>query len=235
MAREPIEIVLEGPGKNALGTALLTRLSEQLTSAAGAPVLLTGAGDAFSAGLNLREVVSLQGEEMERFLRRLGTVVEQIFRYDGPIVAAVNGHAIAGGCILAAVCDHRVATTNPGARIGVNEVALGLRFPPSLLSMLRYRVAKLDSAVLGSLLHPPQGALALGIVDELADDPLSVARERLHVLAAYPAQAYADSKRDLRRIVPTADPDDERRFMSEVLPIWSGPELKARIAAFLSR
>lgn len=229
-----VEILLEGPGKNALGTALLTHLSEALTAAGDAPILLTGAGDAFSAGLDLREVASLQTDAMERFLRLLVSVVEQLFRYPGPTVAAVNGHAIAGGCILAAVCDHRIATTDTRTRIGINEVALGLRFPPGLLGLLRYRVPRLETAVLGSELHAPQGALALGLIDELADDVLSAARARLAVLAAHPARAYAESKHDLRRMV-TSDPEDEQRFLREVLPIWTGDELRARITSFLSR
>ena len=229
------QILLEGPGKNALGTKVLSRLSEELAEAGGQPVLLTGAGDAFSAGLDLKEIVSLEASQMEQFLRRLVAEVEQLFRYPGPIVAAVNGHAIAGGCILAAACDYRVATTDARARIGVNEVALGLRFPPAILEIVRYRVRGLEAAVLGSALHPPAAALALGLVDELADDPVSVARERLGQLSAHPREAYAWSKHDLRSIVRTTDAEADQRFIREVLPVWTGEALKARIRAFLER
>jgi enoyl-CoA hydratase/carnithine racemase len=226
---------MEGPGKNALGTPLLERLSVALTEARGAPLLLTGAGDAFSAGLDLKEVASLEVHEMEIFLRRLTRVVEQLFRDPGPTVAAVGGHAIAGGCILAAACDWRIATTEPRARIGVNEVAMGLRFPPGILEVLRYRVPRLESAVLGSALHSPSEALALGLVDELSPDVMPRARAVLSTLSAHPREAYAAAKHDLRSVVPPWNEEAERRFVSEVLPVWTGEELKQRIRAFLER
>jgi enoyl-CoA hydratase len=150
-------------------------------------------------------------------------------------VAAVGGHAIAGGCILAAACDWRVATTEPRARIGVNEVALGLRFPPSILEVLRYRVPRLETAVLGSALHSPTEALALGLVDELAPDVMPRARTVLATLSAFPREAYAAAKQDLRKVVPPWDEETERRFVTDVLPVWTGDALKQRIRAFLER
>lgn len=230
-----VEITLEGPGKNALGTDLMERLDAALDSAGGRPVLLTGAGDTFSAGLNLKELATLDPAGMQRFLRRLGAVTERLFRYPGPTVACVNGHAIAGGCILAVACDHRVATSRVSARIGLNEVALGLRFPPGILEILRYRVTRLEPVVLGSALVAPAQALAYGLVDEVAEDPLPVARARLAALGALPRKAYADAKLDLRRAVQSWDDAAERAFLDQVLPVWNSPEIKATIQAFLER
>lgn len=228
------EIVLEGPAKNALGTPLMVALAEKLEAAGDSPVLLTGSGDAFSAGLDLKEIVGLDAPAMLAFLRQLGRVVELLFNHPAPTVAVVNGHAIAGGCILAASCDHRVGTTNTKALIGLNEVALGLRFPPGLLQILRYRVNRLDAVILGSALHSPQGALALGLLDELADDPMAVGRERLRALSANPRATYAAAKRDLRRGIG-GDRDAERVFLEEVLPVWTSNELKDTVRAFLER
>src|SRR4051812_20766858 len=100
-----VEITMSGPGKNALGTTMMIFLQEKLREAGGAPVLLTGAGDAFSAGLNLKEVASLDAAGMETFLRRLEALIEALYVYPGPVVALVNGHAIAGGCVLTLCCD----------------------------------------------------------------------------------------------------------------------------------
>ena len=232
-----IEITLQGPAKNALGTPMMTSLRDQLTTAGDRPVLLTGVADAFSAGLNLVEVASLDARGMEAFLRLLQDVVSQLFHHPAPTVACVNGHAIAGGAILALACDHTVATSHPGARIGLNEVALGLRFPPRLLAMVRHRLPPHTAAqvLLGAGLHAPEQALALGLVDELAEDPLQAARARLEALAAHPPLAYQATKADLRGQVGVADPHAEAAFLEEVLPMWTSDALRQRIQGFLRR
>src|SRR5580700_9553249 len=101
------EITMAGPAKNAMGAAMLTWLLERLDVARGQPVLLTGSGDAFSAGLNLKEVSSLDAPAMDVFLRLLERCMSAYYLYPAPIVAAVNGHAIAGGAVLTLACDHR--------------------------------------------------------------------------------------------------------------------------------
>ena len=78
-----VEILIEGPGKNALGSALIDNLSAQMDAADGAPLLFTGSGDAFSAGLNLKEVVSLEAEGMNVFLDRLENFIRKIWLYLG--------------------------------------------------------------------------------------------------------------------------------------------------------
>jgi enoyl-CoA hydratase len=229
-----VEIVLDGPAKNALGTRMLQHVKAEIEAADGAPILLTGAGDAFSAGLDLREISSLDAAGIERFLRLLVDTVEALFRHPGPSVAAVNGHAIAGGCVLAAACDHRVGTSLPTARIALNEVGLGLRFPPLMLAVLRYRLPQLEAVILDAGMFPPPDALRLGLVDELADDPLAVARANLTRRAAHPPAAYAATKLDLRAVV-RADPGAELAFVQEVLPTWTSEALQQRIRAFLER
>src|SRR5262245_26567894 len=127
------EIAMAGPAKNALGTEMMQFLLDQIAEARGRPILLTGTGDAFSAGLNLKEVASLDARGMEVFLRRLEELMAALFAYPGPVVGLVNGHAIAGGCVLTLCCDHRVAARSARSKIGLNELALGLRFPPRVM------------------------------------------------------------------------------------------------------
>src|SRR5260370_27283898 len=115
------EIVVRGPGKNALGTEMMGFLLAQLDAAAGKPILLTGEGDAFAAGLNLKEVARLDEAGMARFLEMLERVMCALYLYPGPTVALVNGHAIAGGCVLALCCDRRIACDEPRLKMGLNE------------------------------------------------------------------------------------------------------------------
>lgn len=230
-----IDLVLEAPGKNALGTTLMREVQARLAHAAGAPVLLTGSGDAFSAGLNLIEIAGLDAPGMRAYLEVLDDTIRALYLYPGPLVAFVNGHAIAGGCIFTLCCDHRVCVPTPGVKVGLNEVALGLRFPRNVLRLVRQRVAPngLDEVVLGAQLHPPQGALRLGMLDELGD--LELARTRLAALARHPADTYADTKAELREGVLLDDLAQRRADIDAALPSWTAPALKERLLGFLKR
>lgn len=230
-----VEIQIDGPGKNALGTELIRSLTQQISDADGAPILLTGTGDAFSAGLNLKEIAGLDVESMAGFLGRLEDFFRMIWLYPGPTVAAVNGHAIAGGCIMAMCCDYAVATDSPKARIGLNEVAIGLRFPPALLNFVRASISpqSINDVVLGAGLHAPEKALALGLIDATAEDPIAAARRRLERLARHPTHAYRATKMDLRAGIMEATIEQQEAFRELVVPFWTSPEIKEMIRSLL--
>lgn len=229
-----IDLVLEGPGKNALSTAMMRDLQRGLAAAGGGPVLLRGGGDVFSAGLNLVEIAGFDVDGMRSYLGVLEDLIAALFNYPGPVVGFIHGHAIAGGCILALCCDHRVCAPDPAIKFGLNEVALGLRFPRSILQLVRRRVApqSLDEVVLGGRLYAPQDALRVGLVDELGDEQR--ARERLAALASHPAEIYALTKAELRDGV-LADAEQRRAHLEEALPIWTGPAVRQRLLGFLTK
>ena len=231
------EIKMAGPGKNALGFEMMQFVVDELARAGGQPVLLTGDGDAFSAGLNLKQVAEQDHVGMDKFLRLLNEMTVALYTYPGPTVAWVNGHAIAGGAVLALCCDYRIGTPNPRARIGLNEVAIGLRFPPTVLAIMRAQLAQphSDTVILAAELHPPEVAQRLGILHEVADDGLERARQRLALLGSYAPRAYAGTKADLRDAVVRVDPEAEARYMRDVLPMWTSAEIKAKILAILKR
>lgn len=229
-------LTLEAPGKNALGTGLMDHVLSELEDAGGQPLLMTGAGDTFSAGLNLREVATLNPPGMRAFLDKLERMAHALYTYPGPTVACVNGHAIAGGCILAMCCDHRIMIANPRARIGLNEVAIGLRFPPTILNIVLARtpLGSREQIVLGAQLYGPADALRVGLLDEVSETPRADSERRLALLAGHPAQAYALTKADLRGDpAPTAEETD--RFVDETLPIWTSDAVRERILAVLER
>jgi enoyl-CoA hydratase len=229
-------VKLEGPGKNALSSTLMRSLRAQLREADGRPVLLTGAGDAFSAGLDLKEVASLDHAGMAAFLALLEEVCRELYLYPGPSVALVNGHAIAGGAVLALCCDARVAAPSPKARIGLNEVAIGLRFPPGILNIMRRQVptSSYTRVFLEAGLYDVATAHQLGLVDVVADNAEQAATEWLARLAKCPPAAYAATKADLRRgVQPTAE--EELRFEQEVVPTWTSPALKEQLLAVLKK
>ncbi|MCK6535376.1 MAG: enoyl-CoA hydratase/isomerase family protein [Polyangiaceae bacterium] len=231
------EIILSAPGKNAINSALMRQIIDELAAAAGEPLLLTGAGDAFSAGLNLKEVLSLDRAGMATFLELLEEMTRALFEYPGPTVALVNGHAIAGGCVLALCCDHRVAPASGKARIGLNEVALGLRFPPRVMKLVKARVPAraLGRVVLGAELFDPATALELGLLDELSDDASARAGERLAAFAAHPPDAYARAKHLVRGGVLDVSAAEAASFDRDDLGAWVSDALREKIRQVLAR
>jgi enoyl-CoA hydratase len=124
-----------------------------------------------------------------------------VFELGKPVVAAVNGHAIAGGCVLAACAD---VTLMSAGRIGVPELAVGVPFPRVALEVLRHAVgdAVTRTLVLGTQTYPVDEARALGLVDEVLppDDLLAAAVDRARALAAsIPSDTFAATKAQLRR------------------------------------
>ncbi len=231
------EIRMQHPGKNALGTDLIGWLDDQLRRAGDEPILLTGSADAFSAGLNLKEVLANDRDGMEKMLRALDALYRRLFLHPAPTVALVNGHAIAGGCILMLACDWRIAVDEPKVRIGVNEVAIGACFPPVGLNILRARLPMhtVGRVLLGAELFAPNEALAMGLVDEVSSDADVTALKRIQALAAHPPTTYAVTKQALRTSMVATTAEDERRFREQEVPIWSSTEMKERIEAVLNR
>ena len=239
MARMPAfyELVLDGPGKNSLGTKMMDSILARLDEAAGDPVRFSGAGDVLSAGLDLKEIASLDAAGMARFVALVEELMARIFDYASPTVACVNGHAIAGGCVITLCCDHRVMTSDERARIGLNEVALGLVFPPKIFRIVQHRVPPraLHEVVLRAALHAPKDALRLGLVDELAEDARATSEARILELAALSRSAYSATKRSLRAGVTTFSKTDYDAAIAATLPAWTSDDIKQRVMARLKK
>jgi len=155
---------------NALGETAVEALVEALRAEA-APTVLTGEGKIFSAGLNLTELDPLGRPAMEEFVERFSQVMLEALAAPFPLVAAVNGHAVAGGCVLAMACDRRVGTDGP-FKIGMNEMAIGLTLPSVVTEILRGRLSPehAHTVILGGALYAPTDARQVGLIDEVAAD-----------------------------------------------------------------
>ncbi len=154
--------------------ALSPRVGEAIIAALegnGPPSVLTGEGQIFSAGLNLIELAPFDRDQMTAFLERFSVLMARVLTTRFPLVAAVNGHAVAGGCVLAMACDQRVGTAGP-YKIGMNEMAIGLTLPAIVIEILRGKLTAehTRTVILGGALYTPTEALRVGLLDELADD-----------------------------------------------------------------
>src|SRR5579859_4504181 len=106
-------------------TALTARMADCRDDRSVAAILIIGQSQIFSAGVDLLRIVDGGAEYVRRFLPALGESLQAVFAIEKPVVAAVNGHAIAGGCILASAADHRIMARGPG-RIGIPELVVGV-------------------------------------------------------------------------------------------------------------
>ena len=122
------------PPVNALDLDLLDDVIVTMRGLDG-PVVITGAGRCFSAGVDLSAIVDGGAEYTDRFMTSLSAAFLAVFDHPAPVVAAINGHAIAGGCVFAMAADIRLMSAGT---IGLTELAVGAMFPMSALEICRY-------------------------------------------------------------------------------------------------
>lgn len=179
-----------------LGEALIAEMKAAMDPSVGA-VIITGTGSCFSAGVDLSRVIKDGPDYGRRFLPVLDEFLLATLTLPKPVVAAVNGHAIAGGCILAAACDRRIMTEGNG-RIGIPELAVGVPFPALPLQIMAARLADvtLRDLVLTGRTVLVDEAKALGLVDETCPQGLLLDRatDVAARLMTIPAVAFALTK-----------------------------------------
>jgi enoyl-CoA hydratase len=163
-------------------------------------------------------------------------VFEGLFRYPRPVVVAVNGHAIAGGCIVACAGDYRLMAAGRG-RIGVPELLVGVPFPALALEMVRFTTADRGIQQLvytGSLLLPDE-AKDRGLVDEVVppEQLLERAVARAEQMAAVPASTFWHTKWSLREPVLRRAEENGRQLDAEMRHIWASSETAAAISDYV--
>jgi enoyl-CoA hydratase len=237
-----IAVVTLANGKvNALDTdfcdAIAARFNELRTSEATA-VVLTGQGKSFSAGVDLIKLSQGGADYIRQFLPSLQKVCETVFFHPKPVVAAINGHAIAGGAVLAACADRRIMARGQG-RIGVTELLVGLPFPSMAFEVVRATLPPryLAEVVYSGATYDPDAALTRGWVDELAEpgelleDALAVAQE----LAALSPAAFAHTKAQIRQPVAEHYARSGSATDRAATDIWCAPATLAYIRAYVAR
>jgi enoyl-CoA hydratase len=224
---------LEHGRVNALDTELLQALTAAVTGSDRA-LVLTGSGSAFSAGVDLRRILDGGPAYTAEFLFELTRMFRAVFDHPRPTVAAVNGHAIAGGCVLALACDARLMS---GGRIGLSELAVGVPFPVTALEIVRHALGpSADRAVLRAETVGPDRALVLGLVDELTapDELLPQAVALAGDLAARSPEAYRMAKQRLHRPAVETIASASAEEDAAVFAGWTSGETRRRIEGMLS-
>jgi enoyl-CoA hydratase len=230
-------VTIDRPPANALDPTLLEAnaevLDRLLTERPGA-VVLTGAGAFFSGGADLRVVPALAGDDQAKMARGSNELFRGWYAFPGPVVAAVNGHAVAGGLVLALCGDHRVAATT--GRFGLTEVKVGIPYPPSAMAIVRAELTPSVARhlVLRGELFDSAAMLEFGVFDEVVadDDVLPRALVVAEEMAELPRGTFGIIKRSLRREALKAA-EDQRSDAS--LRSWISSETADASAAVLDK
>jgi enoyl-CoA hydratase len=219
-------VTIDRPPANALDLELLEdgrHALEELAAAEPGAVVITGREGFFSAGVDLKLAPTLDAAAQRAMVEGINRLFAGWYSFERPVVAAVNGHAIAGGLILALCADHRVGGAS--GKLGLTELRVGIPYPLAAIAVVKAELSApaARELVLRAELIGPREALELGALDELVADgevlprALAVAQE----LAALPGSAYGQIKHQLRRQAIEAL---SRIGEDPLLDSWMAPE-----------
>lgn len=234
---EGIASVVLSRGKvNAINQTVVDELGQCLETLAAdrdlKAVVLTGRGKFFSFGFDVTEFLSYTQAEFAGYLTAFTDLYTYLFTYPKPVVAALNGHTIAGGCMLALACDYRLMAAGK-ARISLNEITFGASVFAGSTEMLRFLIgsAKATDVLYSGSMYSAEEALALGLVQSVsnADQLVDRARRIAADLAARPAPAFTSIKSLLRKPIAEAMVRREAASIGEFVDIWYTAETWAKI------
>jgi enoyl-CoA hydratase len=199
-------------------------------------VVITAPGSIFSAGVDLLRVVSGGASYLDVLLPAVSRTFEAIFAFPKPVVAAINGHAIAGGCVLACAADKRIMARDAG-RIGVTELLVGVPFPAAAMEIMRCATAPqyFEDAIFSGATYTPPEAVARGLVHDIVDPHalLDRAIDAAKTLAALSPPAFATTKRQTRG--PALERLQSAGIDGVIERIWTAPDTLDRIRDYVSR
>ena len=233
-SEDVVVVTLDDGRVNAMDVELLRDLTRIMGDLSDAPaVVLTGSGRAFSAGLDLRRLVDGGAAYVAELLPALSEAFLAVFDHPRPVVAAVNGHALAGGCVLAAASDVRLMS---GGRIGLTELLVGVPFPIAVLEIVQHAFGPGAGELMltGRSVDAAQ-ALRCGLVHAAPppDELLAEAVRRATAMGRLSASAYAMTKEQLHRPSRLRIDADRAEDDARMLAAWTDPSTLAAIGRFV--
>jgi enoyl-CoA hydratase/carnithine racemase len=240
--RDDVALVRPAHGKvNALDVELLEALADTIdelgAKSEARAVVLSATGSTFCAGVDLRRVLAEDEDYAHALIGALARCFRAWFATPLPVVAAVNGHAIAGGCVLMAAADRRLAADTPTSRIGASEIRVGVPFPASAMELLISAAGtdRAEEIILGAALYSPADAQRVGLVHRVcpADALLDEAFAEARLLGSGSPIAYAAAKQYLRAAA-VARIDAAAEHDTVVARVWAAADTRDRIAAAMA-
>ena len=216
-------------------SALADKLDE-LSNAGTVATVLTGTGKVFSAGVDLKRLVAEPPEYIDEFFPALTRLFFSAWSFSGPLVTAINGHALAGGCVLANCGDWRVLAE--GATIGMPESRVGLPLPVEGIEIIRGCVATslLNQVVGEGRSWNGDEAVSAGLADVLAtpEKVLDIAVEKAQRMAETNRQVFELGKRQIRQPVTDRIINDRASHNDLVQSLWKTDEVRETVRRFVA-
>ena len=233
---EGFAVVTLASGKvNLLDLELLQALNDTLAGVADARgIVLTGNGRCFSAGVDLQRILDEGAAYTAALVRALSDTLLNLFTQPRPVVAAIDGHAIAGGALLALACDYRVMAAG---RLGVPELAVGVPLPTVALEILRHTAGSaFRPTVLRSSSMSVEEAVAVGLIDESVspDELMETAMARVMSLASIPARTFELTKRQIHAPALERIARDSPLVDAEVVETWCSGVVVQAIRSYVN-
>ena len=229
-------VVIRRGKVNAFNDAVIDEMSRTFGELALDPsvraITLTGTGKFFSFGFDIPQFLGYDEARFTRYLTAFTRLYREIFLYPKPVVAMLNGHTIAGACMIATSCDYRLMV--PGkARISLNEINFGSSVFAGSAEMLERLVGprNAEDVLYSGAMYSAEEALRMGLVDRvvseenLEEETMKVARE----YAARDPDAFRSIKGLLRREVAERMERTERASIEEFVRIWYSEKTWARL------
>ena len=227
-------ITLDRNKSNALNREMITELNDMMVNISSdaniGGVIVTGKEHFFSAGLDLIELYSYSEEEAESFWHLFLKFTANIIAFKKPLIAAINGHSPAGGCVIALACDYRIMAEGQYI-IGLNEVPVGIIVPDSIFSLYSFWIgqAQATRSLLEGKLFSPEEALAVGLVDELVNPAsiLTAAERKIRKYMAMERNTWQQSKLNIRKGLIRATSADQSEALTVMLAQWWSPSTRS--------
>ena len=236
-----VELRMNRPPANALSSELIAALKigvgEATTSGARA-VVISGRPGMFSAGLDVPALLHLDRDGIRDAWSDFFGLLEAITRSPVPVVAALTGHAPAGGAVISLFCDYRVMAEG-SFKVGLNEVEVGVVLPPVLFKALSRQVGPRHAERLGvaGMLIDAAEAFRIGLVDELApvDEVIAGALARCQRMLAMPPETMAATRDVARADLAGLFDQMTEATLYGVVDNWFTDETQAALQALVAR
>jgi len=186
-------------------------------------VVITGNGRFFSFGFDIPELITHPREWLTGFLVKFADLYTYLFTYPKPLIAALNGHTIAGGCMIATACDYRIMVEGK-AKIALNEITFGATLVAGALEMLKACVGHRNAETISfsGAMFTADEALKLGLVDMTTTEQglFDAARKVALQFAASDSTAFRSIKMLLRKEISEKMKAREYASIQEFVDVW---------------